>query len=309
MKTAAKYTIGLTATLERSDGMVKIINWFIGNTLCKMTRDRNYRVLVKKINFRSSDKLFVEKKRWITGSIKPDHKTMVENLLSNSYRNKLIINMINNLKSRGRTLFIISEQIKHLEILKNGIDALIKEANEQHIYNTYYYIGPTKPGEKKMAETDGHIIFATIQLASEALDIPRLNTIILTNPIKVKLGKDDLNNDSDDIKKKKKRITQTIGRILRTETLSNLTDIPVVIDICDIMSIYKGWGDNREEYYYKNNWFVQHFSWNDDTYLYRGKDDKESKPFDIMFNDIEDEDFIEKNLIIVKKDDDVKEDN
>ena len=29
MKTAAKYTIGLTATLERSDGMVKIINWFL----------------------------------------------------------------------------------------------------------------------------------------------------------------------------------------------------------------------------------------------------------------------------------------
>lgn len=309
MKTAAKYTIGLTATLERSDGMVKIINWFIGNTLCKMTRDRNYRVLVKKINFRSSDKLFVEKKRWITGSIKPDHKTMVENLLSNSHRNKLIINMINNLKSRGRTIFIISEQIKHLEILKNGVDTLIKEANEEHIYNTYYYIGSTKSGEKKMAENDGHIIFATIQLASEALDIPRLDTIILTNPIKVKLGKNDLDDDSGDIKKRKKRITQTIGRILRTETLSTLTDIPVVIDICDILSIYKGWGEKREEYYYKNNWFVQHFAWIDDTYLYRGKDDKNDEPFDIMFNDIEDEDFIEKNLIIIKKDNELQEDN
>lgn len=303
MKTASKYTIGLTATLERSDGMVKIINWFIGNTICKMSRDRNYKVLVKKINFRSSDKLFTEKKRWIKGSIKPDHKKMVDNILSNSSRNKLIINMINNLKSRGRTLFIISEQIKHLEILKEGIDALIKEANEEHIYNTYYYIGNTKAGEKKMAETDGHIIFATIQLASEALDIPRLDTIILTNPIKVKIDKNDSDNSDDkpdDVKKKKKRITQTIGRILRTETLSNLTDIPVVIDICDIFSIYKTWGDKREEYYYNNNWYVQHFNWNDDTYIYRSKDDKTAEPLNIMFDDIEDEEFIEKNLIITK---------
>jgi hypothetical protein len=284
--------------------MVKLINWFVGNTLCKMSRDRNYRVLVKKINFRSNDRLFVEKKRWITGSIRPDHKTMVENILSNAHRNKLIINMINDLRGRGRTIFVISEQIKHLEILKNGIDALIKQANEQHIYNTYYYIGPTKPGEKKMAETDGHIIFATIQLASEALDIPRLDTIILTNPIKVKLDKNDEDNSDsspNNHKKKKKRITQTIGRILRTETLSTLTDIPVVIDICDIMSIYKGWADKREEFYYKNNWFVQHFGWHDDEYLYRGKDDKTIKPMDIMFNDIEDEEFIKKNLIITKE--------
>ena len=212
MKTAAKYTIGLTATLERSDGMVKIINWFIGDTICKMTRDRNYRVLVKKINFRSNDKTFVEKKRWITGQIRPDHKKMVDNLLSNETRNELIIKMIDNLKSRGRTIFIISEQIKHLEFLKNGVDELIKNANQQHIYNTYYYIGSTKAGEKKMAETDGHIIFATIQLASEALDIPRLDTIILTNPIKVSLDKnnnednnDNSSNGKENLKTKKKK--------------------------------------------------------------------------------------------------------
>lgn len=299
MKTAAKYTIGLTATLERSDGMVKIINWFVGDTICKMTGNRNYKVLVKKINFRSSEKTFVEKKRWILGRISPDHKTMVENLLSNIYRNKLIINMINNLKSRGRTIFIISEQIKHLEILKNGIDALIKEANEQHIYNTYYYIGPTKPGEKKMAENNGHIIFATIQLASEALDIPRLDTIILTNPIKVKLDKnDDKEEKQTKTNSRKKRITQTIGRILRSENLNSLTDIPLVIDICDVLSIYTKWGEKREEFYFKNNWYVQYFNWHDDKYLFRPKDDKTQDPLNIMFDDIEDEDFIKNNLII-----------
>lgn len=303
MKTAAKYTIGLTATLERSDGMVKIINWFVGNTICKMSRDRNYKVLVKKVNFCSSDKLFTEKKKWIKGQIRPNHMGMIDNILGNHYRNKLIIEMIYDLKKRGRTIFVISEHIKHLQILKNGVDIIIKNANEEHIYNTYYYIGPTKAGEKKMAETDGDIIFATIQLASEALDIPRLDTIILTNPIKVKLNGDNDSDEKSDEKSgkiKKKRLTQTIGRILRTEVLSELTDVPVVIDICDILSIYKGWGEKREEFYYKQNWYVQHFNWHDEKYLYRGKDNKESKALDIMFNDVEDEDFIEKNLLILE---------
>lgn len=298
MKTAGKYTIGLTATLERSDGMVKVINWFVGNTICKMSRSRNYRVLVKRVNFRSSDKLFVEKKRWIKGQIRPNHKIMIDNVLFNTFRNKLIIEMIYDLKKRGRTIFVISELTKHLQILKTGVDALIKNANEQHIYNTYYYIGPTKAGEKKMAETDGDIIFATIQLASEALDIPRLDTIILTNPIKVKLKDGESESDEKSGKIKKKRLTQTIGRILRTEVLSELSDIPVVIDICDILSIYKGWGEKREEFYSKNNWYIQHFNWYDDKYLFRSKDNKESKPLDIMFNDVEDEEFIEKNLVI-----------
>jgi hypothetical protein len=189
---------------------------------------------------------------------------------------------------------------KHLEILKNGVDALIKISNEQHIYNTYYYIGPTKAGEKKMAETDGNIIFATIQLASEALDISRLDTIILTNPIKVKLDNDGDSSDKKDITVKKKRITQTIGRILRTETLTSLTDIPVVIDMCDIFSIYSKWAEKREEFYYKNNWYVQHFNWHDNNYLYRGKDNKNTNPLDIMFDDIEDEEFIKNNLLISK---------
>jgi superfamily II DNA or RNA helicase len=292
MKTSSKYTIGLTATLERSDGMIKLVNWFIGDTICKMNRNRNYRVLVKKIIFRSADPTFVEKQRWITGKIRPDHKKMVDNLLKNMERNKLIINMINNLKSRGRTIFVISELTKHLETLKIGVDALIKEANEEHIYNTYYYIGPTKAGEKKMAETDGHIIFATIQLASEALDISRLDTIILTNPIKVKL------QDEQEEKVKKKRITQTIGRILRTETLKTLTEIPLVIDICDLFSIYSKWGEKREEYYSKNNWYVQYFNWHDTRYIYRSKDNKTEDPMNIMFDDIQNEEFIKNNLII-----------
>ena len=45
-------------------------------------------------------------------------------------------------------------------------------------------MGSTKKGERKMAEKDGDIIFATLQLAEEGLDIDRLDTILLALPIK-----------------------------------------------------------------------------------------------------------------------------
>lgn len=289
MKTSALYTIGLTATPERSDGLIKVIKWFTGDILYKMDRTYDYRVLVKKIYFRSNDLLFKEKKRWILGKIRPDHTKMIENLMNNNARNKLLINTINNLKSMGRTIFVISLRVEHLQTLKNGVDALIRQAGEQHIYNTYYYIGPTKKGEKKMAEKDGNIIFATIQLASEALDIPRLDTIILTVPIKA------------ETEKKEKTLVQSIGRILRNDKLESLTQIPLVVDISDVLSIYQGWSEKREVIYSKKNWFVQHYHWEDDVYLYRGKEDKNKKPMNLIFDDVQDEDFIEKNLIIPKE--------
>ena len=62
LNTSAEYTIGLSATPERTDGMTKILNWHIGGILYEMEKKYNYRVLVKKIYFRSNDVLFKEKK-------------------------------------------------------------------------------------------------------------------------------------------------------------------------------------------------------------------------------------------------------
>jgi superfamily II DNA or RNA helicase len=283
LKTSAKYNIGLSATPERMDGLIKVVKWFTGDILYKMEKKYDYKVLVKKLYFRSQDPLYKEKSNWIAGKIRPNHVKMTSNIMNTNTRNKLLINCINCLKSMGRTIFVISSRVEHLQILKNGVDLLIKQAGEQHIYNTYYYIGPTKKGQKKMAEKDGNIIFATIQLASEALDIPRLDTIVLALPIK-----------------QDKTLIQSIGRILRNDKLESLTQIPVVIDIADTMSIYQKWSEKRDLVYNTKNWFIQNYYWDDEDYLYRAKDDKKLKPMNIIFDNIEDEDFIEKNLIINK---------
>ncbi len=292
LKTSAEYTIGLSATPERQDGMMKVVNWCIGDILYKMKKVYDYRVFVKRIFFSSTNPYYKEKKRWIKGAIRPDHNSMIEIITNTPSRTRLIIKMIDMLKciGGGRKILILSSRIEHLQTIKKGVDKYIKNANEGHIYNTYFYMGSTKKGERKLAEKDGDIIFATMQLAEEGLDIDKLNTIILTNPIKME-----------------KSINQSIGRILRKDKLDDMQSIPLVIDICDVLSIYQKWANKRESIYEKNEWFIQDFHFSDEYVESSDNDssepaqssatDKITQFITKMFIDLEDDKFIEDNLI------------
>jgi superfamily II DNA or RNA helicase len=134
-----------------------------------------------------------------------------------------------------------------------------------------------------------------MQLAEEGLDIDKLNTIILTNPIKME-----------------KSINQSIGRILRKDKLDDMQSIPLVIDICDVLSIYQKWANKRESIYEKNEWFIQDFHFSDE-YVESSENDssdmtgqcttdqatpsKTTQFISKMFIDLEDDKFIEDNLI------------
>lgn len=297
LHTSAQYTLGLSATPDRADGMTKVINWHVGDILYEMEKKYNYRVLVKKVFFRSNDPLFREKKRWFQGRMAPDHTSMTENITKIKTRNQLIVNMIDVLKGMGRKILILSYRVEHLELLKKMVDDKIKLDGESHIYNSYFYMGKTKRGEKRLAEKDGHIIFATMQLAEEGLDISHLDTVIFALPVSIQ--KDKKNKKKI---KSSKALIQSIGRILRNDKLEDLTQIPLVVDLSDMFSIYSSWSNKRNEIYGKKNWYLQNYYWEDLEFLNSSiitkEGDKKNKPMNIMFNDITDEDFIEKNLMI-----------
>ena len=292
LKTSAEYTIGLSATPDRVDGMTKVINWHVGDILYEMEKKYNYRVLVKKVYFRSVDPLFKEKKMYFQGRFAPNHTVMTGNLTEIKSRNQLIVNIIDVLKGAGRKILILSYRVEHLEMLKKMVDSKIKADGEAHIYNSYYYMGKTKRTEKRMAESDGDIIFATMQLAEEGLDIPHLDTVLFALPVNIQKTRQDKN------KKISKTLIQSIGRALRKEKLDVLTQIPLVIDISDMLSLYSGWSNKRNDVFNEKNWYIQNYYWEDLEFTYQPNQDKKIKPLNIMFDDISDEDFIEKNLII-----------
>ena len=80
-------------------------------------------------------------------------------------------------------------------------------------------------------------------MAAEALDIPKLNCLILSSP--------------------KVNVEQSVGRILRKKHSEN--SLPMVIDIEDHFSIFKNQYKKRLTYYKSNNYLVDNININDET--------------------------------------------
>ena len=303
-KTQCSITIGLSATVNRKDKMEKLIHWYIGKILYKMERRLNYKILVKKIYFRSNSDKFVECKTRIKGCKDPlpNNAKMLQNLCELESRNKVILNIINRLKDDDRKIFVFSSRVEHLILLKNMFDAVLKKNNEflelgkkddendeddnmlenrkKKIITILYYAKTSEIQRQIMADTSS-VIFITLQIASEGLDISRLDTIVYALPYN----------------RQSKNIVQSAGRILRSQNLDNYLKIPLIIDISDILSIYSSWSKVRDEVYLKKRWYVQEYYYNDNNFIHT-PENANLEPLDIMFNDIKDEEFITDNLIL-----------
>ncbi|ARF10039.1 superfamily II DNA or RNA helicase [Indivirus ILV1] len=233
LKISPQYTIGLSATPIRNDGMTKVIRWFLGDIMVKVERIGDNAVYIKSFEYECNDPLFVEKKRWVKGKVSPDTVKMTSNLCKIKSRNVFITNIVNALRKKDeRKILVLSGRLDHLEILKKLLDAKIQEdikdgICEEDEYKTAFYIGGMKDYELDDAAS-ADILFGTYAMAEEGLDIDSLNTLVLASP--------------------KKDIVQAIGRIMRKPIEEG--DInPLVIDIRDMLSCFEYWGTTRNKYY------------------------------------------------------------
>ena len=268
-KCGAKYTIALSATPYRQDGLMRVTNWFIGDVMHQQKLKINNQVVSKTITFLSEDELFKEIKqarktqkngRWVT-EMKPDYVQMVTNLTLVKERNDMIINIIDQLrKDPERKILILSDRIAHLKLLKEETDKKIQESIDageilKDECKTYFYIGDLKRKEREEAEDECDILFGSYGMAQEGLDIDRLNTIILSTA--------------------KKDVVQSVGRILR-KVLQNNDVRPLIIDVSDNLSIFKSQFKARELFYEKSK-YIQHY-----YYYQNGKLISPSNYMDVM---------------------------
>jgi len=243
LKIGAKYTIGLSATPKRADGLSKVFMWYLGDIIYRLERKGDNDVIIKMFNYQSNDKLFVEKKQWIKGNMKPSTPKMITNICKINSRNNFCIDIINTIRKQPeRKILVLSGRLDHLNILKNGLDKIINndidngdlEIDE---VKTSFYVG----GMKDYQLTDSalsDVIFATYDMAEEGLDIDSLNTLFFASP--------------------KRNIIQAIGRILRKQSKECLIK-PLVIDINDSFSVFPNWTDSRKKYYNKEKYNIEHF--------------------------------------------------
>ena len=226
-----RISLGLSATLNRKDGLRKVFEWYLGKSVYNFKIDKNSSEMMVQIHkyFASSNE-YSAIKTFYNGQ--PNIVSSINNICNYKPRTILIIDILKGILDvdKDRKVLILSERKNQLR----DIEELLKE-NEMFDYG--YYIGGMKMCDLDISATK-QIILATYQMSSEGLNIPTLNTLILASPI------------GD--------IQQSVGRILR-EKKENRKYTPLCIDIYDELSVVKSKGFRRLKYYKSNGYIIKNY--------------------------------------------------
>lgn len=222
--------LGLSATLNRKDGMRKVFENYIGKSVYRHIKNDKIDVNVEVHKYFNPDTSYSSSRILWNG--KPNSAAMINNICAFEPRTKYIIDVLKRILSteKDRKVLILSERRLHLSHIE---DLISKELKIQ----CGYYVGGLSQTELDLS-AEKQIILATYQMAAEGMNIPSLNTVIFASPI------------SD--------IQQSIGRILR-EKPHERKYVPLCIDILDEFSIFKRKGGARIKYYTTNNYKVKYF--------------------------------------------------
>ena len=226
-----RISLGLSATLNRKDGLRKVFEWYLGKSVYNFKIDKNSSEMIVQIHkyFASSNE-YSAIKTFYNGQ--PNIVASINNICNYKPRTKFIIDILKSILDidKDRKVLILSERKNQLKEL----DELLKENN---MLDYGYYVGGMKMIDLDISATK-QIILATYQMSSEGLNIPTLNTLILASPI------------GD--------IQQSVGRILR-EKKENRIYTPLCIDIYDELSVVKSKGFRRLKYYKSNGYIIKNY--------------------------------------------------
>jgi superfamily II DNA or RNA helicase len=221
-KLPARHVLGLSATPDRTDGLGAALEMFLGPIAFRAQRGREH-VEVQIVKFtRGAEREVLDRKG------NPMCSTMITNLASDGPRTVLIKELVSKQIVTGRNVIVLSDRLDQLGVLKTMLvedhpDAVIAQV-----------VGGTKPAARDHGFEHASVILSTYHYASEGIDIPRLDTLVLATP--------------------RGTIEQSVGRILRPFATKKR---PRVIDVKDPFSMFEGMSWKRHRYYKSQNYNVQ----------------------------------------------------
>ena len=218
-----KYTLGLSATMQRKDGLTKVFKMFLGDIIYSEKREQTDGVLVKAIEYKVDDDEFNDVVYDYRGN--PLYSTMITKLCKYNRRTEFMLKVIDNMikENSNQQMLVLSQN-------KNLLTYMYDAINNRNIASVGYYVGGMKEAALKLSE-EKKIILATYAMASEALDIKSLTTLIMATP--------------------KTDITQSVGRILRMKHAQ-----PVIVDFIDQQQLFKNQWQKRRTFYIKNKYKI-----------------------------------------------------
>jgi hypothetical protein len=219
-KMCPKHIYGLSATPDRKDGLTKVLTWFMGPVFFSIERENQKQVEVITIQF--DCKAFREPPP-TTRFGKLSLVNMITELVENQERNEMIIKTIKTIMKTSRQLLVLSDRRLHCQLFHSHFPEI-----------SGLYMGGMKESDLEISSKK-RIIFGTFSQAHEGLDIPTLDTIILSTP--------------------KSDIKQSIGRIMR-ET-DGKKNHPQIYDIVDQWSVLYAMYSKRRRVYNQGGFKIE----------------------------------------------------
>jgi len=243
-KVTCRYSLGLSATLERKDGMTKAIIHHLGppvvitntgETTGHVVATPSKPVVTVHI-VRYDDDAPAYCRDEVTYRKGPDGQPKKFANLSAT-----LTNVCRHVPRTARVVSLIVDAIEHAPTRKVLVlsDRKDQLCNISHMLDTAnisngFYWGESKSSDLQIVRTK-QVICATFPYAAEGMDIPELDTLVLASP--------------------KSDVVQSCGRILRSPVATNL---PVIYDIVDTFSgIFRAQARKRQNFYRSQQYRIE----------------------------------------------------
>jgi len=213
------YSLGLSATPNRTDGLSKVFYMYLGPMIYRLEKRVDKKIRVNVIRYIDRNEDYCKEEISVIG--KACIPKMITNIVNHDARNHMIETLVYKLvhsnESEPRKILLLSDRRDHLE---NFYKRCSKFAS------VGFYVGGMKQKDLDISEKQ-QVILGTYPMSSEGLDIGDLNTVIFTTP--------------------KSSIEQSVGRIIRKQHAIE----PLAFDIVDEFSVFPNQYKKRQQVYKK----------------------------------------------------------
>ena len=231
-KLNVKYSLGLSATVNRVDGLTKVFKWFLGDVVFKAKRSTEEQkgLNIRLVNYVNSDQSYCFEHTLYNG--KPNMAKMLNNICAYLPRTDVIVEEITKIltKDTNRNVLVLSDRRAHLEDIFESLCAHGISKDELG-----YYVGGMK-NEDLLESEKKRIIMGTYNMVSEGFDLPKLDTLVMASP--------------------KSSVEQSVGRIQR-KLITEREYTPLVIDLVDGFSVFKNQAKKRVAFYKKSGFCME----------------------------------------------------
>jgi superfamily II DNA or RNA helicase len=194
-RVTTKYALGLSATVQRKDGLTRVIHDYLGPLIVNVEADVGTR--------RASVRFF----RYGRAPAGATHKARLDSIVTNAERNEAILAVILRLISQDpenlRKILILSDRRQQATWFHE------KLLEHQESKSVGLFLGQMKSAVLE-AEKEKDVICSSFTMFAEGLSVPKLNTLVLLTP--------------------KSDVCQVMGRIFRK---AHVNVRPLILDIVD----------------------------------------------------------------------------